>query len=195
MSRIGKKPVAIPSGVKVNMGIDRTLNVSGPKGSLSQWIDPEVNVNVDPMVVSFSINNTIKRNKALFGLYRNLTQNMVLGVTEGYTKKLELIGVGFDCELRGKGLYFELGLAHGVYFIPPDGITFSVEKPKTKVVAKGSVNQYILANIEVKGIDKVLVGEVAAKIRDLKKPEVYKSKGIRYFGERVQLKAGKTGTK
>jgi len=191
MSRIGKKPVDL-SGAKVNI-TDRILKIEGKNCKLEQWIDPNIGVEIEGDSLVFTPKGNSKKVKALHGLYRSIAQNMVDGVNKGHEKQLELVGVGYDADIRGKGLYLELGLAHANYFHPPDGITFEVTKPKTKVEAKGTASQYLIATISVKGIDKTLVGQVAAKIRAMRVPDVYKSKGIRYFGERVQLKAGKSG--
>lgn len=192
MSRVGKIPVQIPNNVTVSLD-DQILSVKGPKGQLSQKVDKDINVEIVDNQIIFSNDKTDRRTKALHGLYRNLASNMIEGLTNGYTKKLEVIGVGFDAELRGKGLYLELGLSHSVFFKPPDSIEFEVEKPKMKVTAPGTVNQYLIATISVIGYDKELVGQVASKIRSFRKPDVYKSKGIRYFGERIHLKPGKAG--
>ncbi len=192
MSRVGKIPVDVPKGVNVAFN-ERQISVKGPKGELTQWIDPEIKLNISPEQIVMEPNGSGKRSRALHGLYRNLVNNMVEGVTNGFTKSLELIGVGFDAEMRGHGLYLELGLSHAIYILPPEGVTIEVEKPKGKVEAQGTMNQYLIATIKVNGIDKEVVGDVAAKIRRFKKPDSYKSKGIRYVGERVHLKAGKAG--
>ena len=192
MSRVGKIPVDIPKGVDVVFKAD-VIQVKGPKGQLSQWIDPSIELKIEDNKIAFNPTNETKKVRAFHGLYRNLVRNMVEGVTSGFSKSLELIGVGFDAEMRGHGLYLELGLSHAVYLFPPKGVVIEVIKPKGKIEAPGTMNQYLISTIKVTGADKCHVGEVAAKIRTFKKPDSYKSKGIRYVGERVHLKAGKSG--
>jgi len=176
VSRIGKLPIQIPSNVeiKIDMGV---AWVKGPKGELRTNVSQEMQFERenDQLVVKRP-SETIKH-RSLHGLTRTLVNNMVIGVTEGFQKKLEIIGVGFKAEKRGKGLLFSLGYSHTIFFVPPEGI---------------SINSPAPTKIEVSGIDKVLVGEVAAKIRSYRPPEPYKGKGIRYEGELVRRKAGKT---
>ena len=176
MSRIGKLPIQIPSNVEVK--IDKGVAwVKGPKGELRIKVSQEMQFEHenDQLVVKRP-SETIKH-RSLHGLTRTLVNNMVLGVTEGFQKNLEIIGVGFKAEKRGKGLLLSLGYSHTIFFAPPEGINLNSPAP---------------TKIEVSGIDKILVGEVAAKIRSYRPPEPYKGKGIRYEGEMVRRKAGKT---
>lgn len=175
MSRIGKMPVVIPAGVQVEFK-DQTISVSGPKGQLTQTVEPEITVKVDEGQAAIAIAQDGKRSDALSGLYRSLLANMVTGVTEGFTKNLEMVGVGHRAAMQGQNLSLSVGFSHPVVMTPPQGITYAVTE-NTK--------------ISVSGIDKQLVGEMAAKIRAVKKPEPYKGKGIRYAGEVVRRKAGK----
>jgi large subunit ribosomal protein L6 len=180
MSRIGNASVAVPSGVDVTVA-DRTVTVKGPKGSLSRPIPGDIEINQDDGALTFVRPNDERKNKALHGLTRSLVNNMVIGVTEGYTKQLEIVGVGYRAEAQGSnGLRLNLGFSHPVNVTAPDGITFEVPAP-TQVI--------------VSGIDKEVVGQVAANIRSIRKPEPYKGKGVRYAGERVLRKAGKAGKK
>jgi large subunit ribosomal protein L6 len=180
MSRIGKAPVNLPSGVEVSVA-DRTITVKGPKGTLSREIPGEIEVSVDGGVLTCTRPNDERRNRAQHGLTRSLVNNMVLGVTEGFKKNLEIVGVGYRAEAQGSsGLRLNLGFSHPVNVKAPDGITFEVPVP-TQIV--------------VNGIDKEVVGQVAADIRSIRKPEPYKGKGVRYAGERVLRKAGKAGKK
>jgi len=179
MSRIGKLPVAVPSGVDV--AIDgRTVTVKGPKGTLSHTVAAPIDVARDgdgPLELKRP--NDERESKALHGLSRTLVANMVAGVTNGYEKKLEIVGVGYRVQSRGPTqLEFALGYSHSITFDAPDGVTFTVESP---------------TRLAVQGIDKQQVGEVAANIRKLRKPEPYKGKGIRYAGEQVRRKVGKAG--
>jgi large subunit ribosomal protein L6 len=180
MSRIGKAPVNLPSGVEVSVA-ERTITVKGPKGTLSRELPGEIEVSVDGGVLTCTRPNDERRNRAQHGLTRSLVNNMVLGVTEGFKKNLEIIGVGYRAEAQGPGaLRLNLGFSHPVNVTAPDGITFEVPVP-TQIV--------------VNGIDKEVVGQVAADIRSIRKPEPYKGKGVRYAGERILRKAGKAGKK
>ena len=180
MSRIGNAPVAVPSGVDVTVA-DGTITVKGPKGTLSRDIPGEIEVRQDDATLTFVRPNDERRNKALHGLTRSLVNNMVVGVTDGYRKELEIVGVGYRAEAQGPGgLRLNLGFSHPVNVTAPDGITFEVPAPTQVIVA---------------GIDKEVVGQVAANIRSIRKPEPYKGKGVRYAGERVLRKAGKAGKK
>jgi large subunit ribosomal protein L6 len=180
MSRIGKAPVNLPSGVEVSVA-ERTITVKGPKGTLSRELPGEIEVSVDGGVLTCTRPNDARRNRAQHGLTRSLVNNMVLGVTEGFKKNLEIIGVGYRAEAQGPGaLRLNLGFSHPVNVTAPDGITFEVPVP-TQIV--------------VNGIDKEVVGQVAADIRSIRKPEPYKGKGVRYAGERILRKAGKAGKK
>ena len=180
MSRIGKAPVTVPSGVEVSVA-DRTITVKGPKGTLSRQIPGEIEVTVDGGVLTCTRPNDERRNRAQHGLTRSLVNNMVLGVTEGFKKNLEIVGVGYRAEAQGPGaLRLNLGFSQPVNVNAPEGITFEVPVP-TQIV--------------VNGIDKEVVGQVAADIRSIRKPEPYKGKGVRYAGERILRKAGKAGKK
>jgi len=174
MSRIGKQPVKISEGVEIKLE-DSLVIVKGPKGELKIKTRPEIEIVVkDKEVVLNPVNNT-KQAKSLWGTYRSLIANAVKGVTEGFEKKLEIEGVGYKANLEGKNLVLHLGYSHPIKVVPPEGITFSVEKNL----------------ITVSGIDKQLVGQVAAEIRAKRKPEPYKGKGVRYQGEIIRRKVGK----
>lgn len=178
MSRIGKLPVAVPSGVDV--AIDGAqVTVKGPKGTLSHTVAAPITVEKGDGVLDVKRPDDERQSKALHGLTRTLVNNMVVGVTEGYEKKLEIVGVGYRVLSKGPTqLEFQLGYSHPITFNAPDGITFAVEGP---------------TKLGVQGIDKQLVGEVAANIRKLRKPEPYKGKGVRYAGEHIRRKVGKAG--
>jgi large subunit ribosomal protein L6 len=178
MSRIGKLPVAVPSGVDV--AIDGALvTVKGPKGTLSHSIAEPITVEKGEGVLDVKRPDDERQSKALHGLTRTLVNNMVVGVTDGYEKKLEIVGVGYRVLSKGPTqLEFQLGYSHSITFNAPDGITFTVDGP---------------TRLGVQGIDKQLVGEVAANIRKLRKPEPYKGKGVRYSGEHIRRKVGKAG--
>jgi large subunit ribosomal protein L6 len=179
MSRIGKLPIAVPSGVDV--AIDQSLvTVKGPKGSLSHAVAEPITVEKgEDGVLEVKRPNDERESRSLHGLTRTLINNMVVGVTEGYEKKLEIVGVGYRVLSKGPTqLEFQLGYSHSITFNAPEGITFAVEGP---------------TRLGVQGIDKQLVGETAAKIRKLRKPEPYKGKGVRYAGEQVRKKVGKAG--
>ncbi len=179
MSRIGKKPVAVPVGVTVRLE-GRTLSVKGPRGELSRQFHSDIGLAVEAERVLVSRPSDEARHRALHGLSRTLVQNMVDGVTRGFTKTLEIQGVGFKAEPKPFGLQLALGFSHPVQYKAPEGIKFSVD------------NNTI---VKIEGPDKELVGQVAAEIRGLRKPEPYKGKGVRYLGEVVRRKAGKTGAK
>jgi large subunit ribosomal protein L6 len=178
MSRIGKLPIPVPSGVDVTIDGQQVI-VKGPKGTLSHTV-------VEPIVVERAEDGTLavkrpndeRQNRALHGLTRSLVNNLVVGVTDGYEKKLEIYGVGYRVLLRGTDLEFSLGFSHPVKVAPPEGISFTVDGP---------------TRFSVQGIDKQRVGEVAANIRKLRKPDPYKGKGVRYAGEKIRRKVGKTG--
>jgi len=178
MSRIGKLPIPVPAGVEVNIaGADVT--VKGPKGTLSHRVAEPITVERgEDGALLVRRPNDERRSRALHGLSRTLVSNMVVGVTQGYEKKMEIYGVGYRVALRGSDLEFSLGYSHPVKVTPPEGITFVVEAP---------------TRFSVQGIDKQQVGEVAANIRKLRKPDPYKGKGVRYAGERIKTKVGKTG--
>jgi large subunit ribosomal protein L6 len=177
MSRIGKKPIPIPKGVSVEIDGQR-VKVTGPKGTLEQTFRPEVKIEQQDGQIVVSRSGESKTERALHGLTRTLIANMVQGVTEGFTKTLEISGVGYRVAREGDALVFSLGFSHPVRVEPPPGITFNVETP---------------TRFSVSGIDKQLVGQKAAEIRKLKEPEPYKGKGITYTGERIRRKAGKQG--
>jgi len=179
MSRIGKKPVKILKGVKVEKSGDN-ITVTGPKGSLSVWVNPLIQTQVSAEEVQFARGSDLKREKSLHGLYAILVKNMIHGVAEGFSKKLELVGIGYRVELKGNILYLTLGFSHPILFIPPEGIKIDLPKDTAIVVS---------------GIDKQLVGQVAAKIRSFKVPEPYKGKGIKYENEHIRRKAGKAAAK
>ena len=180
MSRIGKAPITVPSGVDVVVS-GRTITVKGPKGTLSRAIPGEIVVRQEDSTLLVERPDDERDNRALHGLTRSLVNNMVLGVTDGFRKQLEIVGVGYRAEAQGpSGIKLALGFSHPVNVTAPEGITFEVPTA-TQVV--------------VTGIDKEVVGQVAANIRSIRKPEPYKGKGVRYAGERVQRKAGKAGKK
>ena len=175
MSRIGKKPIAVPDGVKITVA-DRHITVQGPKGKLAWDFSPEMEVKQEGKEIIVSRPSDSKSHRALHGLTRMLIQNMVTGVTEGFSKTLQIEGVGYSAEMKGKSLFLNVGLSHPVLIMPPQDIEFEI--PKNLIVV-------------VKGIDKQLVGQMAAKVRSIKPPEPYKGKGIRYQDEHVRRKAGK----
>jgi large subunit ribosomal protein L6 len=184
MSRIGKQPVIVPSGVTVTVNKDNVMTVKGPKGELKQTIDRDIKVEVKDGEVSFTRPTDQIRHRALHGLYRSITSNLVKGVTEGYTRKLELIGVGFKATSQGNIVDLTLGYSHNIIFEIPKEL---------KVATAQEKGQNPMITLE--GIDKQLIGQVAAKLRGLRKPEPYKGKGVRYVGEVVRKKAGKAAGK
>jgi large subunit ribosomal protein L6 len=175
MSRIGKEPIPVPDGVKVQIEGPR-VSVEGPKGALHQDLSPDMKVTLEDAVVTVARPSDERNHRALHGLTRTLIANMIEGVTNGYQKVLEIHGVGYRAALQGRDLELQLGFSHPVKFTAPEGIEFEVSAP---------------VRIIIRGIDKQLVGEVAADIRKIRKPEPYKGKGIRYEGEYVRKKAGK----
>jgi large subunit ribosomal protein L6 len=177
MSRIGRTPVTIPSGVDVTIS-GRLVTVKGPRGELSMDVVQPIEVAKSDGAITVTRPNDEGEIRALHGLSRSLIANMVTGVTEGYSKTLEIVGVGYRVQARGKDLEFSLGFSHPVPVAAPDGITLRVESPTRFVV---------------EGIDKQQVGEVAANIRKLRKPDPYKGKGVRYQGEQIRRKVGKAG--
>ena len=184
MSRIGKNPVALPQGVTVSVSKSNVVTVKGPKGELTQRIDPDMGVEVKENEIQVTRPTDSKRHRSFHGLYRALIANMVEGVTNGYAMNLEVIGVGYRAENKGNLLILTLGYSHPIYFMVPQEV-----KVET-VTAKGK-NPIIT----LKSTDKQLIGQVAAKIRSLRKPEPYKGKGIRFEGENIRRKAGKTAAK
>ncbi|MCR6712539.1 MAG: 50S ribosomal protein L6 [Demequina sp.] len=177
MSRIGKIPVAVPASVDVTID-GSELTVKGPKGTLTHTVAAPITVEKSEQGLEVKRPNDERLAKSLHGLTRTLVANMVTGVTDGYEKKLEIVGTGYRVALKGSDLEFALGFSHPVVVTPPAGITFAVESP---------------TKFSVAGISKQQVGEVAANIRKIRKPEPYKGKGVRYAGEQVRRKAGKTG--
>jgi large subunit ribosomal protein L6 len=179
MSRIGKMPVAIPAGVKVNVGPE-AFEVQGPKGKLVQNYLPEISIRMDGQEAIVERKNETKLAKSLHGLYRSLLNNMVIGVSKGFQKNLQINGVGYRAELKGKSLLLNLGYSTQMEYLIPEGITIEVEA-QTKLA--------------IKGISKELVGQVASEIRSIRPPEPYKGKGIKYDTEVIRRKVGKSGLK
>ena len=177
MSRIGRLPIAVPSTVDVTIS-GRQVTVKGPKGTLSRELHPDISVTQEDGTLVVSRPTEQKTHKQLHGLTRTLVNNMVVGVTDGYRKGLEITGVGYRAALSGRKLTLSLGYSHPVEIDPPEGISFEVENP---------------TRLAVVGIDKELVGQIAAKVRSTRKPEPYKGKGVRYAGEVIRRKAGKAG--
>jgi large subunit ribosomal protein L6 len=177
MSRIGRLPIAVPSGVDVTIE-GRKVTVKGPKGSLSREIHPDMSISREDDTLVVTRPTEQKTHKQLHGLTRTLVNNMVVGVTDGYRKGLEITGVGYRAVKVGEKLQLSLGYSHQIEIDPPQGITFELENP---------------TRLAVVGIDKELVGEIAAKVRSTRKPEPYKGKGVRYAGEQIRRKAGKAG--
>lgn len=184
MSRIGKQLITIPAGVTITVGNDNVVTVKGPKGELKQAIDRDIKVEVKDGQASVVRPTDQIRHRALHGLYRALINNLVKGVTEGYSKKLELIGVGFKAASQGNVVDLALGYSHNIIFEVPKELKVATEQLKGQNPV-----------ITLEGIDKQLIGQVAAKLRSLRKPEPYKGKGVRYVGEVVRKKAGKAAGK
>lgn len=178
MSRIGKLPVTIPSGVEVTIGEGNSVTVTGPRGTLSQKLAPSISLNRENGAILVQRPDDRRENRSLHGLTRTLLNNMVVGVTDGYRKDLEIQGVGYRAALDGQTLVLSVGYSHQVRMAPPEGVTYALD---------GNTR------LSVSGIDKQQVGEEAARIRRVRPPEPYKGKGIRYAGERVRRKAGKAG--
>ena len=179
MSRIGKAPISVPGGVTVTLnGLD--VKVKGPKGELNRTLPDGVTIAQDGNALVVSPANASRRSRERHGLCRTLVANMVEGVSQGYTRKLEIVGVGYRAAVQGKKLVVSAGYSHQVEMIPPEGVTFAVENN---------------TSVSVSGADKELVGNEAAKVRAIRPPEPYKGKGIKYEGERILRKAGKTGKK
>ena len=184
MSRIGNKPINLIEGVTVEVDGSNLVTVKGPKGELSQQVDPDLKLSIEDGVVSVSRPTEQKRHKAMHGLYRSLIANMVEGVSNGYKKELELVGVGFKATAQGKLLELNLGHSHSIFFQVPEELSVVAETQKGKNPI-----------VTLEGIDKQLIGQVAAKIRSLRKIEPYKGKGVRFVGEHIRRKAGKTAAK
>ena len=184
MSRIGKAPINLPSGITIDVSKGNLVTVKGPKGELQQQVDPDLGVGVEDGVITVTRPTDSKRHRSMHGLYRSLINNMITGVNEGYKLDLEVVGVGYRAENKGQLLILTVGYSHPIYFVIPDEVkvTTTTEKGKAPVVT-------------LESIDKQLVGQVAAKIRAFRKPEPYKGKGIRFKGEEIRRKAGKTASK
>ena len=180
MSRIGKLPITVPAGVTVKVEADNTVTVKGPNGTLSQWVNPDITLKQEGNVITLERPSEAKPHKAMHGLYRSLVNNMVVGVTDGYSKTLELVGTGYRASVEGKKLTINIGFSHPVIMEAPENITYETPAP-TKIV--------------VKGISKQQVGNLAADIRAIRKPEPYLGKGIKYDTEHIRRKEGKTGKK
>ncbi|GAA3202489.1 50S ribosomal protein L6 [Actinocorallia longicatena] len=177
MSRIGRLPISVPSGVEVKID-GQKVTVKGPKGTLEHTIAEPIKAELEDGVVTITRPNDINTVRGLHGLSRTLVFNMIVGVTQGYVKTLEIQGVGYRVVAKGKDLEFSLGYSHPILIKAPEGITFTVEKPTV---------------FKVEGIDKQQVGEISANIRKLRKPDPYKGKGVRYQGEQIRRKVGKAG--
>ncbi len=180
MSRIGRLPVAIPAGVTVKVDENNLVTVKGPKGELSQQIHPDMKIEIEGATLSVNRPSDDKMHRSLHGLSRTLINNMVIGVTAGYQKALDVVGVGYRAQMQGKNLVLTIGYSHPVEMVPVNGIAFECPTPN---------------KIIVKGIDKQLVGEIAANVRSVREPEPYHGKGIKYETEVIRRKEGKTGKK
>ncbi|MBN2632680.1 MAG: 50S ribosomal protein L6 [Bacteroidales bacterium] len=183
MSRIGKLPVNLPAGVTVNISSDNLVSVKGPLGELTRVVDKDINIEIKDNQVVITRPSESKRHKSMHGLYRALIANMVTGVSEGYKKELELVGVGYRAEAKGQQLEMSLGYSHDIIMMLPDEV-----KIETKTERRSN------PIITLKSIDKQLIGHVAAKIRSLRPPEPYKGKGIKFVGEQLRRKAGKSAS-
>jgi large subunit ribosomal protein L6 len=185
MSRIGKAPISIPKGVEVKYDEKScVVSVKGPKGELTQQIDKDMNLTIEDGTISVTRSTNQQRHRAMHGLYRTLVNNMVLGVSEGYVKELELVGVGYRAANTGQMLELNLGFSHPIYFYLPDEVKVETKMDKGKNPI-----------IRLESHDKQLIGQIAAKIRQLRKPEPYKGKGVRFVGENIRRKEGKTAGK
>lgn len=183
MSRVGKAPINLPAGVTIDIK-GSTVTVKGPKGELSQKIDPDMIVKVEDATVTVERPTEQKRHKAMHGLYRALINNMVIGVNEGYKKNMELVGVGYKADAQNNVLELSLGYSHSIFMAMPEEVKVTTDTQKGQN-----------PKVTVEGIDKQLVGAIAAKIKSLRKVEPYKGKGIRFVGEQIRRKAGKTAAK
>ncbi|MDZ7607829.1 MAG: 50S ribosomal protein L6 [Cyclobacteriaceae bacterium] len=184
MSRIGKKPIEITSGIVIDISNSNLVSVKGPKGTLTQQVDPDIELKIENNQLTFTRPTEQKRHKAMHGLYRSLINNMVEGVSNGFKKELEIVGVGFKANVQGKILELSLGHSHSIFFEIPEELAVTAETLKGKN-----------PTVTLVGIDKQLIGQVAAKIRALRKVEPYKGKGVRFVGEKIRRKAGKTAAK
>ncbi|MEL6654862.1 MAG: 50S ribosomal protein L6 [Bacteroidota bacterium] len=184
MSRIGKAPISLPSGITIDVSKSNLITVKGPKGELQQQIDPDLGVGIEDGVLTVTRPTDSKRHRSVHGLYRSLINNMIIGVNEGYKLELEVIGVGYRAENKGQLLILTVGYSHPIYFVIPEEVKLSTSTEKGKAPL-----------VILESIDKQLVGQIAAKIRAFRKPEPYKGKGIRFKGEEIRRKAGKTASK
>jgi large subunit ribosomal protein L6 len=184
MSRIGKKPIPVPKGVDIQISEDNYATVKGPKGTLEQQLPPDIQIAQENGIIEVTRPSDATRHRALHGLTRSLLANMVIGVTDGYQRVLEISGVGYRASREGQNLIVQVGFSHPIRVVPPEGIVF-------EVLDRRSANEP--QQVVVRGINKQTVGEEAAKLRGLRPPEPYKGYGIKYRGERVRRKAGKTG--
>ncbi|TET47016.1 50S ribosomal protein L6 [candidate division TA06 bacterium] len=187
MSRVGEKPIDIPEGVKVEKA-GRTIQASGPKGVLKLDIHPRMQIEIEEKTIRVVRKSDNRFDRSLHGLTRSLVANMMTGVTKGYEKVLEVEGIGYKAKVEGSALNLQLGFSHPIVLAPPEGITFEVES-----VPRNPDRPSLQCLIRVRGIDKQAVGEIAAKVRSFRKPEPYKGTGIKYRGEYIRRKAGKTG--
>jgi large subunit ribosomal protein L6 len=179
LSRIGKKPIQVPAGIKIDQ-VNDSLKIKGPKGELQLALHNNIKVNIDKDVLTVSRNSETKKDKALHGLFRALINNYIIGVKDGYTRKLEIVGVGYRAEMKGKKVQLSLGYSHPIIFCPPDNIKIESPTPTSIIIS---------------GIDKQLIGMIASKIRSFRPPEPYKGKGIKYENEYIRRKAGKAASK
>lgn len=184
MSRVGKSPITIPSGVELKVSDENVVTVKGPKGELTQEVDPSMNIHINEGEVVVERTSELKDHRAKHGLYRSLINNMIIGVSEGYKIELELVGVGYRAKVSGQTLELALGFSHPVIFQMPDEI-------KVEAVTEKGQNPLVI----LQSFDKQLIGMVAAKLRSLRKPEPYKGKGVRFKGENIRRKAGKAAAK
>ncbi|NND06331.1 MAG: 50S ribosomal protein L6 [Saprospiraceae bacterium] len=184
MSRIGKSEIALPSGVEVSVSKGNMVTIKGPKGELKEQIDPDISIKNEDGKLTLDRPTEQKRHKSMHGLYNSILRNMVIGVSEGFSKQLELVGVGYRASNSGNLLELSLGYSHPIMFYIPDEL-------KLETVTEKGKNP----TVKLEGVDKQLIGQVAAKIRAFRKPEPYKGKGIRFVGEEIRRKAGKTAAK
>lgn len=184
MSRIGKAPIELPTGVNISVSNTNLVTVKGPKGELTQQLHPDMEVTIEDGILTVKRPTEQKRHRAMHGLYRSLINNMVIGVTEGFVKELELVGVGYRASNTGQLLELSVGYSHPIMFALPDEVTVTTAMEKGKA-----------PKVRLESYDKQLLGEVANKIRAYRKPEPYKGKGIRFVDEYVRRKAGKAGAK
>lgn len=185
MSRIGKLPISVPAGVTVSVDKSNVVTVKGPKGELTQKVDADISVGIEDGTISVTRSTEQKRHKALHGLYRTLVNNMIVGVSQGYVKEMEVVGVGYKADSKGKNvLELSLGFSHPVVMVLPPEVSVEAETKRGAAPI-----------IKLESHDKELIGQVAAKIRSLRPPEPYKGKGIRFKGEQIRRKAGKAGAK